>query len=201
MIGDFENNWDEEKELVQRFENSIKSNLDLYFEEEELEDIIRIYFEQQKFKKAYKASKIALLRFPVSIEIKLLMAQSLIFNDELDEGLDLLENINNLSPNIEEIILALANAMFMSGNTKGAIVTLRSFLPMAEDKAEIYYSLGNFYRAEDNTPKAVESYKEAVKLKINHEDALFQLALITEEEGSFDEILEFYQQLDGKSVV
>ncbi len=101
MIGDFDNNWDEEKELVQRFENSLKSNLDLYFEEEELEDIIRFYFEQQKFKKAYKASKIALIRFPFSIEIKLLMAQSLIFNDELEEGLDLLENINNLSPNNE----------------------------------------------------------------------------------------------------
>ena len=117
MIGDFENNWDEEKELVQRFENSLKSNLDLYFEEEELEDIIRFYFEQQKFKKAYKASQIALLRFPFSIEIKLLMAQSLIFNEELEEGLDLLENINNLSPNNEEIIQALANAMLMSGNT------------------------------------------------------------------------------------
>src|SRR5690606_35104416 len=79
MIGDFDNNWEEEKELVQRFENSLKSNLDLYFEEEELEDIIRFYFEQQKFKKAYKASKIALIKFPFSIEIKLLMAQSLIF--------------------------------------------------------------------------------------------------------------------------
>jgi len=33
MIGDFENNWDEEKELVQRFENSLKSNVDVYFGE------------------------------------------------------------------------------------------------------------------------------------------------------------------------
>src|SRR5690606_27776723 len=141
MIGDFENNWDEEKELVQRFENSVKSNLDLYFEEEELEDIIRFYFEQQKFKKAYKASKIALLKYPFSIEIKLLMAQSLIFNVDLEGGLDLLETINNLSPKIEEIILALVNAMFMSSNAKGAIESLEDFLPLAEDKAEIYYSL------------------------------------------------------------
>lgn len=159
MIGDFENNWEEEKELVQRFENSLKSNLDLYFEEEELEDIIRFYFEGQKFKKAYKASKIALEKFPFSIEIKLLMAQSLIFNDELEEGLDLLENINNLSPNNEEIILALSNAMLMSGNTKGAIEILENFMPLAEDKAEIHYSLGNFYRAENNTEKAIAIIK------------------------------------------
>src|SRR5690606_14577927 len=139
-------------------------------------------FEQQKFKKAYKASQIALLRFPFSIEIKLLMAQSLIFNDELEEGLDLLENINNLSPNNEEIILALANAMLMAGNGKGAIETLESVLPMAEDKAEDYYRLGNSSRDEDNPQQAVESYKEAVKRTSTHERALFQLPLATDEQ-------------------
>ena len=96
MTGDFENEWNNDKELVERFENSLKANLDLYFEEEELEDIIRFYFENQKFLKALRASTHALEKFPFSIEIKLLRAQCLIFNDELEEGLELLENINNI---------------------------------------------------------------------------------------------------------
>jgi tetratricopeptide (TPR) repeat protein len=82
MTGDFENEWEEDKELVERFENSLKSNLDLYFEEEELENIIRFYFDQQKYLKALKASDHALEKFPFSIEIKLFKAQCLIFNDE-----------------------------------------------------------------------------------------------------------------------
>src|SRR5690606_11099142 len=139
MIGDFDNNCDNEKELVQRFENSLKSNLDLYFEAEQLEDTIRFYFEQQQVTKAYKASKIAFEKFLFSVEIKLLMAQSLIFNDELEDGLELLETINNLAPDNEEITLALANALLLAGTNRQAIDLLEGFLPLSEDKAEIYY--------------------------------------------------------------
>ena len=52
MTGDHDHDWEEDKKLVERFEDSLKSNMDLYFEEEELEDIIRFYFDQQKFLKA-----------------------------------------------------------------------------------------------------------------------------------------------------
>lgn len=191
MTGDHDHDWENDKKLVERFENSLQSNLDLYFEEEELEDIIRFYFDQQKFLKALRASEFSLERFPFSVEIKLLKAQCLIFNDELEEGLDILENINNISPNNEEIILALANAYILSGTPKDGIELLENFLPLAEDKAEVFYSLGNLYRVQNNNEKASYYFKEAVKNRINHEDALFQLAMITEEEGSFDEILDF----------
>ena len=30
MTGDFDNDWEEDKELVERFENSLKSNMDLW---------------------------------------------------------------------------------------------------------------------------------------------------------------------------
>ena len=168
MTGDHDHDWENDKKLVERFENSLQTNLDLYFEEEELEDIIRFYFDQQKFLKALRAAEFSLERFPFSVEIKLLQAQCLIFNDELEEGLGILENINNISPNNEEIILALANAHILGGTPQ--------------------------YRVQINNEKASYYFKEAVKSRINHEDALFQLAMITEEEGSFDEILDFYQE-------
>lgn len=60
MTGDHDHDWENDKKLVERFENSLQSNLDLYFEEEELEDIIRFYFDQQKFLKALRASEFSL---------------------------------------------------------------------------------------------------------------------------------------------
>jgi len=118
MTGDHDHDWEEDKKLVERFEDSLKSNLDLYFEEEELEDIIRFYFDQQKFLKALRASEYALEKFPFSVEIRLQKAQCLIFNDELEEGLGILEHLNNLSPNNEDIVLALANAQILAGSWK-----------------------------------------------------------------------------------
>ena len=94
MTGDHDHDWENDKKLVERFENSLKSNLDLFFEEEELEDIVRFYFDQQKYLKALRAAEYCLEKFPFSVEIKLLKAQCLIFNDELEEGLGILENIN-----------------------------------------------------------------------------------------------------------
>ena len=73
MTGDFDNQSDQEKELVKRFENSLSANLDLFFGEEELEDIIRYYHEHFKYRKALKTSQLAISKFPFSIEIKLLM--------------------------------------------------------------------------------------------------------------------------------
>ena len=70
MTGDHDHDWEEDKKLVERFEDSLKSNMDLYFEEEELEDIIRFYFDQQKFLKALRASEYALEKFPFSVEPK-----------------------------------------------------------------------------------------------------------------------------------
>lgn len=116
------------------------------------------------------------------MEIRLLKAQCLIFNDELEEGLGILENLNNLSPNNEDIVLALANAQILAGNHQEGIELLENYLPLAEDKAEVFYSLGNLYRAKGDNAKASDYFKEAVKNRINHEDALFQLAMITEEE-------------------
>ena len=60
MTGDHDHDWENDKKLVERFENSLQSNLDLYFEEEELEDIIRFYFDQQKFLKALERGSIVL---------------------------------------------------------------------------------------------------------------------------------------------
>ena len=159
MTGDHEHDWENDKKLVERFENSLKSNLDLYFEEEELEDIIRFYFDQQKFLKALRASEYCLEKFPFSVEIKLLKAQCLIFNDELEEGMSILENINNISPNNEEIILALANAHILAGTHQEGIDLLERYLPLAEDKAEVYYSLGNLYRIQSKNDKASYYFK------------------------------------------
>ena len=161
MTGDHDHDWEEDKKLVERFENSLKSNLDLYFEEEELEDIIRFYFDQQKFLKALRASEYSLEKFPFSVEIRLLKAQCLIFNDELDEGLSILENLNNLSPNNEDIVLALANAQILAGNHQEGIELLENYLPMAEDKAEVFYSLGNLYRAKGDNTKASDYFTRA----------------------------------------
>ena len=168
MTGDHDHDWEEDKKLVERFEDSLKSNMDLYFEEEELEDIIRFYFDQQKFLKALRASEFALEKFPFSVEIRLQKAQCLIFNDELDEGLEILEQLNNLSPNNEDIVLALANAQILAGNFQEGIDLLENYLPMAEDKAEVFYSLGNLFRAKGDNTKASFYFKEAVKKRINH---------------------------------
>lgn len=159
MTEDFDNHSDQEKELVKRFEDSLSANLNLFFGEEELEDIIRYYHDHFKYRKALKTSEWALSKFPFSIEIKLLMAQSHIFLDEVEEGLEILENLNNISPNNEDIVLTLANAMSILDQNSDAIQLLQNFIPLAEDKAEVFYLLGNFYRIENKTGRPLNALK------------------------------------------
>ena len=60
----------------------------------------------------------------------------------------------------------MANALSLLDQSAEAIQLLNGFLPLAEDKAEVYYLLGNFYRIEKKDKEAIACFKEAVKCKI-----------------------------------
>lgn len=59
-----------DNELIQKFEDMIENNEELYFDTEELEDIIVYYLELGDLKSAENAVQYGLNLHPSSIEIK-----------------------------------------------------------------------------------------------------------------------------------
>ena len=95
----------EEKELVRRFEESLKNKSGHFFEEEEYGKIINYYLEKEKIANAMKAAEQAEELYPYSIDILLDKAMIFMRLGQFDDAMDLLERAENFQPNDPEVML------------------------------------------------------------------------------------------------
>lgn len=77
-----------------------------------------------------------------------------------------------IAANIEE-----GNDLYAKGKYEDAIEIYESILAEDNFAADLYYNLGNAYYKSDQIPAAILNYERALKLKPDHEDVLFNLAM------------------------
>ena len=52
-------------------------------------------------------------------------------------------------------------------------------LLLADDKDEVYYSIGLAYQSMEDYQNAIEAYKKSIEININHDGSLYELSLLS----------------------
>ena len=112
---------EEEEELIKRFEDNHKKNLNSFFDIDAYETIIDYYLEKSKFKKALLAVNHAMELFPFSTDFLTIKAQVLSNLEEYDEALELLERARNLNPSDIDVYISIGSIFSLQGKFEEAI--------------------------------------------------------------------------------
>ncbi len=191
-----DNEEEEEYRLtLSRFESMLKTNKVLFFDSEEFENIILHYLDSGKLNLAKKALKLGYGQHPNSVGLKLVEVEILIFEHKYDVADRLLIEIEQLDPTNEEIFIQRATVLSKKGKHQQAIASLEIALTLTQDLADVYSLMAMEYLLLDEIQKAKENF--ILCLDQDHEDqsALYNVIycfdFLSETEQAIDFLTQF----------
>ena len=128
---------DERWEVISRYENLLSEHKAGFFDSYQYEDIILYYFENAKYAKAKQAIETALSQFPFVTALRLLQAEMLIYEDNLQQAGDILDEVIHEEPYNAEIYVQRAHLYSKKNNHTKAIELLQYALSFSEDPSDI----------------------------------------------------------------
>lgn len=180
-----------EVDPVIRFENMLKSNEVIFFDSEEFEAIIEFYLEAGKVKKARRAISLGISQHPFSLQIQLLKAETLIFDQKFDEANDVLDTLYDLDPKNPEIYIQKASIYSQTDHHHRAIDLLFRALELSDDPADVHSLLGMEYLYLDDYRNARKHFLICLELDEEDYSALYNAIYCFDFLGERAEAIEF----------
>ncbi len=149
---------EENKLSLSKFESMLKTNKVFFFDSEEFEDIVLHYMDTGRTNLAKKALRLGLEQHPKSTGLKLVHVELLIYDDKIDQAEKILNEIALLEPTNEEVFIQRANICSKRDQHEKAIEHLRIALKYTDDEADVYSMIGMEYLFMDNLELAKENF-------------------------------------------
>lgn len=149
---------EENKLSLSKFESMLKTNKVFFFDSEEFEDIVLHYMDTGRINLAKKALRLGLEQHPKSTGLKLVHVELLIYDDKIEQAEKILNEIALLEPTNEEVFIQRANICSKRDQHEKAIEHLRIALRYTDDEADVYSMIGMEYLFMDNLELAKENF-------------------------------------------
>lgn len=166
---------DQPKNSIEKFESMLKTDNVYFFDAEDFEQIIHHYLDDGKIGLGKKAIKLALEQHPVSIELRLLKVEVLVFEDNFKDAEILLDQLQDIDPNNEEIYIQRANILSKKDNHLEAVNMLMEALHIADDCYDIHSLMGMEYLFMDNYEQAKKSFIKCLEYDESDYSALYNV--------------------------
>lgn len=194
-----DNEEEEYKLSLSRFESMLKTNKVLFFDSEEFENIILHYLDSGKLNLANKALKLGLEQHPNSIGLKLVEVELLIFQNKLEAADRLLNEIESIDPENEEVFIQRATVYSKKGRHEDAIVSLQKALTLTEDLSDVYSLLGMEYLLLDNIELARDNFILCLEHDDEDQSALYNVVYCFDFLSEHDEAIVFLNNFIDKA--
>ena len=160
---------------LSKFESMLNTNIVLFFDSEEFEEIILHYLDMGKAALAKKALKLALEQHPKSTGLKLVQVEMLVYDDKLELAEKLLNELYAIEPTNEEIYIQKANICSKRDQHEKAVELLKTALKYTDDYADVYNLIGMEYLFMDNLEKAKENFIKCLEEDLEDQSALYNV--------------------------
>lgn len=182
-----------ENELTKKFEKMIENNENLYFDSEELEDLVIFYLEMGDINYAEMAINYGLKLHPNSIELKVKQLEVLL---ELEQYVLAKEIIEELKPSCSEstdFLVCCAKYYSNNGNPRKSIEYCEKALELGEEENFLHNFIADEFHNLDDPFNALKHYKSALKYDSGDEYAMESAMMCYQEMNRYEEAEEFLQ--------
>jgi len=183
---------------LSKFESMLKTNSVYFFDSVEFEEIIHIYIDSGKISLAKKAIKLGLKQHPNSVLLKLLRAELLIFDGELDEATSLLRELQAIEPTNEEIYVQQASIFSKNDKHQQAIESLKVALLYTDDEADILAMIGMEYLFLDNFDEARLNFAKCLLVDFDDYSSLYNVIYCFDMQSQHKEAIEYLNEYINK---
>ncbi|WP_298526123.1 tetratricopeptide repeat protein [uncultured Christiangramia sp.] len=123
-------------------------------------------------------------------EIASLVARIYINQEQYDKAIESIDAAKAANPNDVDLLLSEANMYYQMGEKEKAISILEKAGNMDKSNPGVYNNIGLMYAEIENTEKAVESYKTALEIDSEYNEARINMvaAMLGEERALIDEM-------------
>ena len=183
----------ETKELIARFDGMIANGDIQFFDLDDFEMAVDLYINKAEYEKADKAIAIGLHLYPNAITLNVKKGECYYIQGELNKALDVLTKaayVDNRNPDL----LALIGTIYSQQHeSKKAIKFFERALLCSPDELDnIYIDLAAEYQFSNEYPKAIEVLKKALVENPKNEAAIFDLYHCYSFTKELDKCLEYF---------
>lgn len=174
-----------------KFESMLKTNSVYFFDSIEFEEIIHYYIDSGKNSLAKKAIKLGLKQHPNSIILKLLRAELLIFDGELESASMLLKEIQAIEPTNEEVYIQQASIFSKRDEHLNAINSLKIALAYTDDKTDVLAMIGMEYLYLDDFDEARLNFAKCLDVDFEDYSSLYNVVYCFDMENKHQEAIDY----------
>lgn len=176
---------------LEKFESMLKTNNVYFFDSLEFEGIIQYYIDSGKSSLAKKALMLGLEQHPMSVSLKLLNAEILIFEDKYPAATEILDAIQAMEPTNEEVYIQKATILSKTNAHELAVDQLEIALGYTDDKADVYALLGMEYLFLYKFTDARHNFIACLDADFEDYSALYNIVYCFDMENEHEEAIEF----------
>ncbi len=183
---------------LSKFESMLKTNNVYFFDSVEFEEIIHFYLDSGKNSLAKKAIKLGLKQHPNSVILKLLKAEVLIFDGDLEKASILLKEIHAIEPTNDEVYIHQATIFSKKDDHQSAIKLLKIALSFADEKADILSMIGMEYLFLDDFDEARMSFVKCLEVDYEDYSSLYNVIYCFDMENKHMEAIDYLNEYIDK---
>ncbi|MFT4683643.1 MAG: tetratricopeptide (TPR) repeat protein [Flavobacteriales bacterium] len=186
-----QNSNQKKKVALSKFESMLKTNNVYFFDSTEFEEIIHYYLDTGRQSLANKAIKLGLEQHPTSINLKLLLAETFVYDDHLDEAEKILNELHAIEPNNEEVYIQKANILSKRDLHSDAIEILKIALAYAENEADILAMIGMEYLYLDKFDNARLNFAKCLDVDFEDYSSLYNVVYCFDMQNQHEEAVKY----------
>ncbi|MCB9034915.1 MAG: tetratricopeptide repeat protein [Chitinophagales bacterium] len=198
QLSNFDDNFNNEiSQLVQQYEQAVKTNQSIFFNQDNFESIIAYYESRAELDHAYHAVQKALEVHNYSAMLWLKFAQLTFQIKDCDEALQYLDKAEALDPSEIGIGLLRCEIYTFEGNYDKALELLQALELKADkdDLPEIYLQFCDVYEDKSEYNKAYEYLKKCIIQDTTNEEAFSRINYAADFNALHYDSLAFHQSL------